>query len=406
MTLHAPGSHVALFVRSFRGGGGAERVMLNLAGGLADLGARVDLVMARKAGHFLDEVPDHVDLIDLAAPAAWLGVPALALRSPGDAGRLLPVLLSGDAPRVVGAIPRLADYLDRARPDALVSALNYTNVAALIAARRARHRPRTVVTLHNNLSAVLARPRATGRRNHRLAPLLAHYLPQADHVVAVSRGVARDAAHHINVAPERIETVYNPVITRAAADLAAAPPGHPWLVDKAMPVVLGIGKLKPQKDFFTLIRAFARLREHRQARLIVLGEGPQRRALEALAADLGVARDVDLPGFVANPWAMLRCADAFALSSVHEGFGNVIVEALACGCPVVSTDCPSGPDEILDSGRYGRLVPVGDAAAMAEALEATLSARPAPEPLRARAAEFSVARAASQYLDLLAPAGG
>jgi len=395
---------IAVFVRSFAGGGGAERVMLNLANGLARQGARVDLVMARRKGHFLDEIPETVQVVDLQAPPSLLGLAYLLRRAPGDARRLAPALLSGDAPRVLGSVPKLVRYLETAQPDAVISALNYTNVCALIAARLSRHRPVVAITVHNHLSAQLAD--GGPRRNRHLQPLLAHYYPAADRVVAVSRGVADDCIGLLGLEPRNVHAIYNPVIDDRLLALAERPVSHPWLTAKDTPVVIGIGKLKPQKDFETLIRAFASLRARRPARLLILGEGPGRAGLEALAADLGIGADVDLPGFVSNPMAMLQRADVFALSSRFEGFGNVLVEALACGIPVVSTDCPSGPAEILEAGRYGTLVAVGDPAGLADGLHYALDTAPQPDVLRARAAEFSVDRAARAYLELLGGTDG
>jgi glycosyltransferase involved in cell wall biosynthesis len=173
---------------------------------------------------------------------------------------------------------------------------------------------------------------------------------------------------------------------------------------------MGAGRLVRQKDFPTLVRAFAQARRRRPLRLLIAGgaDNPARTAerqaeLATLAGELGVAGDVELPGHVANPVALMARAGVFALSSAWEGFGNVLVEALACGTPVVSTDCPSGPAEILAGGRFGRLVPVADPAAMAAAIEATLAAPPDPGPLRARAQDFSAERAADAYLALLLP---
>ena len=162
-----------------------------------------------------------------------------------------------------------------------------------------------------------------------------------------------------------------------------------------------MGNLIRIKDFATLIRAFARLRATRPARLVILGEGPEHGSLEQLARQLGVAPDVDLPGFTINPYAFMARADVFALASRVEGLSNAIIEALACGCPVVSTDCPNGPAEVLEHGRYGRLVPVGDEAALTEAIAATLQASPDRDKLRRRAADFSVERATERYLQLL-----
>jgi glycosyltransferase involved in cell wall biosynthesis len=171
---------------------------------------------------------------------------------------------------------------------------------------------------------------------------------------------------------------------------------------------MGLGRLEPQKDLATLVRAFARVRRDRPARLLIVGaadkpaDTPGRTAtLRALATEQGVADDLDLPGWTDNPFAWLSRAAVFVLSSRHEGFGNVLVEALACGCPVVSTDCPSGPAEILESGRYGRLVPVGDDVAMAEAIGATLDTPPDRVPLRERAGAFTARRGVARYEALL-----
>jgi glycosyltransferase involved in cell wall biosynthesis len=166
-------------------------------------------------------------------------------------------------------------------------------------------------------------------------------------------------------------------------------------------VLVAVGRLHEQKDFQTLLRAFALVRARRSARLIILGEGPERPALEAGVAKLGLTEDVDLPGFVPNPYAFMAGASQFVLSSRYEGLPTVLIEAMACGCPVVSTDCPSGPGEILDNGKYGRLVPVGDAAALAEAMEATLDAPPPAAELKARADLFHIDRVIDSYRRLL-----
>src|SRR4051794_39910981 len=229
---------------------------------------------------------------------------------------------------------------------------------------------------------------------------------QADAVVAVSDGVADALARVTGLPRGRIRTVHNPVVGPELEALSREPVAHPWLAPGEPPVVLSAARLTEQKDLPTLLRAFARLRAGRTARLLILGDlpTPERTAarigeLRGLAERLGVGADVDLPGYVANPYAYMARARLFVLSSAWEGFGNVLVEAMACGCPVVSTDCPSGPAEILDGGRYGPLVPVGDDAALAAAMGRVLAASPDPATLRARAAEFTVERATDDYLN-------
>jgi glycosyltransferase involved in cell wall biosynthesis len=223
----------------------------------------------------------------------------------------------------------------------------------------------------------------------------------ADRVIAVSQGVAEDTLRITGLPPERVTVVHNPVITPALYEQSRAPCGHPWIEEPDRPVVLAAGRLTRQKDFATLIRAFARVRDRRSCRLIVLGEGGLRGELERLAERLGVTPDLDMPGFTPNPYAFMRRAHLFVLSSAWEGSPNVLTEALALGTPVVATDCPSGPREILDGGRIAPLVPVGDHQALAAAMGTVLGAPPAREGLRAAAADYTAAASARRYLEAL-----
>jgi glycosyltransferase involved in cell wall biosynthesis len=249
-------------------------------------------------------------------------------------------------------------------------------------------------------------------RDRHLPRLLGHTYRLADGIVAVSDGVADDLARQTGLPRARIVTVYNPVITPELAALASQPATHRWFLPAAPPVVLGVGSLSARKDYPTLVRAFARLRAERDCRLVILGEAAspkktqeQRAELVALAASLGVADDVDVAGFVANPFAYMARASVFVLSSAFEGLPGALIQAMACGCPVVSTDCPSGPAEILDGGRFGALVPVGDDHAMAAAIAAALERPIAAATLRERAAMFSVERAVDRYVDLMLDQG-
>ena len=388
---------LALFVRSFGGGGGGERVMLNLAHAFADHGHHVDLIMARVAGRFLDQIPEAVNLVDLGIRSALQMLPAL-LRAPGLVMSLVPVLLRPDAPFVLGAVPALARYLRHARPDAMLSALNYTNITALLAQRVSGVDTPTVISVHNHLTASLVH--ATKPRIKVVHRLMQRYSPLADGVVAVSGGLADDLARVVGLPRAAITTIHNPVVTPAIARGARIASPHSWFSESAPPVIVGAGKLKPQKDFPTLVRAFARVRRERAVRLIILGDGSGRTKLLNLARELDVAEDFEMPGFVANPFAYMARASAFVLSSAWEGFGNVLVEAMACGCPVVSTNCPSGPAEILDHGRYGPLVPVGDDRALAHAINFIIDQPPDAALLRARSTEFTAERAAERYLDV------
>jgi glycosyltransferase involved in cell wall biosynthesis len=374
--------------------------MVNLAAGLVDEGHRVDFVIARHRGRLADSIPETVETIDLKAPIALAALPAL-LRRPGDAAALARSIATPSAPRVLGAIPRLAHYLRAERPDALLSALNYANLCALLARDLAGTRTRTVISVHNHVSRLVAA--ASDERTRALPPLMQRFFGRADGIVSVSDGVGDDLSRVAHIERDRITTIYNPVVTDDLEARSREPLDHPWFAEGQPPVLLGAGKLKPQKDFATLIRAFAELRESRRARLLILGEGPLHAELEVLARSLGVADDVGFAGFVANPFAYMSRAAVFVLSSAWEGFGNVIVEAMACGCPVVSSDCESGPAEILGRGRHGRLVPVADASAMARAVRDTLDEEADPDALRAHAAGFTARAAARAYARVLQP---
>lgn len=362
------GFRLALFLPSLAGGG-AERMMVHLARGLRERGVAVDLVLAHAVGPYLAQVPADVRVIDLAAP------------------------------RVLAALPALAQYIRRRRPDALLSALDHANLLALAAGRLADADLPVYVSVRNTLSIS---SRMGALWVDRLIPPLARRLyPWARGVIAVSAGVAADAISGLQLAPERVHVIYNPVVTPELAQHAAEPLDHPWLAGQGMPVVLGAGRLEPQKDFGTLIAAFARLRARTPARLLLLGEGSEYARLQAQARRLGVGESVRFEGFVPNPFQYMRRAQLFVLSSRWEGLPGVLIQAMACGTPVVSTDCPSGPREILDNGRLGPLVPTAAPAELAAAMGAALAAPVSADLLRARAAAFSLDTVADQYLQLL-----
>ena len=226
----------------------------------------------------------------------------------------------------------------------------------------------------------------------------------ADAIVAVSEGVADELAQHTGLPREQIITIHNAVVSESVLAKAAAPVPHPWFAPGEPPVVLGVGRLTEQKDFPTLLRAFARVRSTQPARLVIVGDGkPEARAeLMRLAAELGCATDVSLPGFTYNPFCYMAHAAVFVLSSLHEGLPGVMIQALACGAPVVSTDCPSGPREILEDGRHGRLVGLGDTSPWPRRSRALDQPGDAAARM-ARGQQFSVDRAVDRYLGLLRP---
>jgi glycosyltransferase involved in cell wall biosynthesis len=303
---------------------------------------------------------------------------------------------------------RLRTYLHERRPRALLAAGHRANLITVAAARTRGLAAdgidtRIVLGVHNALSPGL-RELGPLRRRLRLLALRRAY-PQADALICVSEGVAADLANHVTMPPQRLHVIHNPI---TAADEAAKgiedASIHRWLAPDQPPVILGAGRLTRQKAFGTLIKAFALLRDLPEHRLIIVGEGSERSALQRLAAELGVAERTDLPGFVANPRAHMARAALFVLSSDWEGFGNVLVEAMSVGTPVVSTDCPSGPREILRDGALGPLVPPGNPAALATAMRSVLAARPIDaDRLKARALDFAPAGVAARYLKVLVP---
>ena len=392
-------------------GGGAEACMVRTAAALLRRGFAVDFVLCERTGPLLAAVPPGARVIELpSVPMPLARALALAADPAGLRALLAPVLLAWRPPKHLSHLSGLVSYLRAERPDALFAAMPTPNLLAVWARRLAGVPTRVVVSERNTLSAMLGGQHRW--RDRHLPRLLGHAYRLADGIVAVSDGVADDLARQSGLPRARIATVYNPVITPELAAMSAQPVAHRWFLPAAAPVVLGVGSLSARKDFPTLVRAFARLRAGRDCRLVILGQAAsqkktqeQQDVLMALAASLGVAADVDVAGFVANPFAYMARASVFVLSSAFEGLPGALIQAMACGCPVVSTDCPSGPAEILDGGRFGAMVPVGDDQAMAAAIAATLDRPIAAATLRERAALFSVDRAVDRYVDLMLDRG-
>jgi glycosyltransferase involved in cell wall biosynthesis len=271
----------------------------------------------------------------------------------------------------------------------------------LLARWIARSDARAVVSIQNNISQVT---RDSSDFRIRIIPLLARRLfPRADGIAAVSSGVADDFSRRVGIRRDRIQVIYNPVVTPELHDRAREVPRHSWFSEPAVPIIIAVGRLNRQKDFETLIRAFHRVLRKRQARLVILGEGEERASLEALVSELGLEDSVSLPGFFDNPFACMARASVFVLSSAWEGLPTVLIEALALGVPVVATNCESGPDEILEGGRLGQLVPVGDSAALAEAVLSRLEEEVDRDSLRERAKDFSLDEIPDQFLEIMLP---
>jgi len=308
-----------------------------------------------------------------------------------------------------GALPMtvlgLAKHLQEMTPDLMLSVgTSGDNVPAILAKRMSGRKFSLVLLEQIHLSAQIHSLSNLGieaRLYWKLVQqLVKRFYPHADAIVACSKGVAEDLVQNMKVPHERVHVIYNPTDPEIEAK-AQEPVDHPWFNDSKIPVILSVARLDPQKDLQTLIRAFSLVRKERPARLAILGEGSERAKLETLVKDLGLENDVWMPGFVDNPFKFMKRSAVFVLSSKFEGFGMVIAEALAVGTPVVSTDCPSGPSEILEGGKWGKLVPVGDHEKLAEAILETIENPPDREKLKERGRDFSLDKIGQQYLQLI-----
>lgn len=358
---------LAIFLPSFAEGG-AEKSMLRLARGLLARGHCVDLVLAQADGPNQVEAPREARLLDLQAK------------------------------RVLTSLPALVRYLRRERPAALLSTLDYANIIALWARRLAGVPVKVAVNEQNTISVSAQH---SAQRRQRIVPrLVKQFYPWADAIIGNSQGVVTDLQRITKLPAGRLQLIYNPVVMPELAEKATVELEHPWFAADQPPVVLAVGRLTVQKDFPTLLHAFAQVRQAQPARLLILGEGADRPALASTINELGLEQDVSLYGYVENPYAYMKRAALFVLSSRWEGLPTVLIEALFCGVPIVSTDCPSGPREILADGQYGALVPVQDPAALAQAMRLALAGQ-IPRPTPASWRPYELATVVDQYQQLL-----
>jgi glycosyltransferase involved in cell wall biosynthesis len=363
----APAISVAIYMHDLAGGG-VERQSLIIAEEFRRQGADVILVLHRLRGELLDQLPPGLHVVDL------------------------------NSSRTLMDVFGLVRFLRTHKPDILLSNVDFNNVAALLAKGISFSASKVVICQHNPIDA------GTTLQEHRLYRHLglSYRLlsPLISRAVAVSSGVAKELATAARLSYDRILTINNPVVGPDFAARSAEPVEHAWFHQPGRPVFVTAGRLVTQKDHEMLLRALAIHRQRFDSRLIILGSGPLAEALQALAVQLGLLGSVDFLGFQPNVLPYIRQADAFVLSSRCEGFGNVIVEALGCGTPVISTDCEHGPAEILDHGRYGVLTEARSPVAMAQAMDqaSTLRDRFPAELLRQRAGDFSYAACASRYM--------
>jgi glycosyltransferase involved in cell wall biosynthesis len=357
--------------------GGLEQVILNTLKGLSqEPNIALDLVVHSTENLETSCLPDGIRVIDLKTPVDARLLSSLKLIFP------------------------LVRYLHREKPQVLFSHLIYVNAIAVMARAIAKIPVSLILVEHNLLFSNVSQ--SDEPQSRLIVGMMRWLYPKADRIVAVSQGMARALEERLHWQKGTVATIYNPVIDSELLAQAQISPEHPWLETGQPPVFLAAGRLTPAKDFPTLIQAFAQVRAQVPGtRLLILGEGPQRAKLETMAKKLGLEAEIAFPGFVKNPYSYMSRAQVFVLSSRWEGLPTVLIEAIACGCQVVSTDCPHGPKEILAEGKYGRLVPVGKIEALATAMQSALTEPIAPELLKERSLDFSITRAINQYLKLL-----
>jgi glycosyltransferase involved in cell wall biosynthesis len=365
-------------------GGGVERVIVNLANQFAKNGYSVDIVLWSGGvdSPYISELNGTVNVVSLRGPQ-----------------RQYNLILKGVA--ALFSVGKVVRYINRARPSVLFAST--CELVAILANELSEKRSKIVVMVHSDPSdsSALLMHRGSRFRLRFFSFLSRRLYPKADWVTCVSKGVADGVARR-GLAPEdKIGFIHNPAVTRSLKEKSSEPPVHPWLVKKEHPIFVGVGRLSEEKNFSLLLRAFALVMGSKaDARMIIIGDGELRPELEKLRGDLDLSSRVDFTGFLQNPFAVMANADVLVLSSNVEGLPNVIIEAMACGCQIVSTNCPSGPAEILEDGKYGRLTPMGDETALSEAMLEALTSPIDRRLILERAEFFNEDRIGEQYIAL------
>jgi len=358
--------------------GGAERYLVNLSEGLLDEGHEVTIILVEAKGPLLADVDKRCRMIVM------------------------------NKTRVIKSISSLTSIFKENSPDVIISFQTHMNVSTLIAMALAKTTVPVIITEHapiaNHLN--IGAPMLTRIKNGVMLTLVKNLYKRANKFIGVSTSVAQQYAEFSAIPRQNVRVIATPIVTPMLLMRAAQAPTHPWLIEKTHPVIISMGRLVGEKDQATLIRAFGLLRKQMNARMIIFGEGVERKNLEEIIQNLGIGKDVDLPGEVLNPFREMSQADLYVHSAKLEGFGNVLVEALACGLPVIATDCPVGPREILSDGQYGVLTPVGDEYVLAKEMYRVLNMSKLEKDRiinagKERANEFTLNHSVKSYMDII-----
>jgi glycosyltransferase involved in cell wall biosynthesis len=358
---------ISFFIPSLRSGG-AEKVWISVAKLFAENGFDVDLIVAQSEGPYLQQISPLVNLVDFKKSHIFL--------------TLIPLVV----------------YLVKNKPIAIFSALNHTNIVSIFAKYLSFQKVLVIISIHNDIVATTLKSNVS--KNRLLYFLLKSTYRFADKIIAVSSSIANEITAIARVPQDLVSVIHNPVVSSNLFILSNQKPQFNYINSLDVPLIISAGRFVPQKDFITLIKSFSIVRKEIPSKLILLGEGPQLSKLKEFTHSLNLQDDVYFPGFVDNPYSFFSHSSVFVLSSIWEGFGNVLVEALACGIPVVSTNC-GGPNEILENGKYGSLCPIGDFNCLAASIVNTLDNPPQKSLLKQRAEDFSETHIFEKYLNLL-----
>ncbi len=377
-------SKIAVFIPNLCGGG-AERAMLNLVTEFTKRGTPIDFVTIEAKGPYVNFLPKEVHLIELQ-PQLFKHLSLLQ-------SRFLQLL------KHIAIVASLVKHIKKSNIHILLTTLRVSNIISLIIKKYFIKEIMLIVRIENTLSIESSKSKSWKTRF--VTKILKSLLPIANAIIVNSKGSSDDIKLHIPTVSHLVHIIYNPIVSSNIKTQAVRPIHHPWIGDTGFNLILSVGRLEPQKDLATLLKAFAELIKLQSSRLIILGQGPEEHNLKKISNNLGIKSFVDFVGFQLNPFSWMAKADVFVLSSLFEGLPNALIEAMACGTPVVSTNCHSGPREILKGGKLGKLVPVGDYKELASAVMETLKKPIASTLLMKRAQDFSIDLSTDKYTNII-----